>query len=92
MTVYELLRKYDHIIDTDLDEATNMLYDGELDWAMSIAIKTSAQIELMSDVIDCISKEYARKEWHKRFEWLNLCCEELYEQLQEEMEKQRNEE
>ena len=75
-----------------MDEATNMLYDGEFDWAMSIAIKASAQIELMSDVIDCISKEYARKEWHKRFEWLNSYYEELYEQLIEEMDKQRNEE
>lgn len=92
MTVFELLRKYEHIIETDLDEATNLLYDGELDYAMSIAIEASAQIKLMNDVIDCISKKYARKEWHKRFDWLNLSYEELYEQLIEEMNKQRNEE
>lgn len=92
MTVYELLRKYYYIIETDLDEATNLLYDGELDYAMSIAIETSAQIKLMNDVIDCISNEYARKEWHKRFDWLNLSYEELYEQLIEEMKRQRNEE
>lgn len=92
MTVYELLRKYDHIIDTNLDEAQNMLYDGELDWVAPILIHANAQIELMLDVIECITNEHGRNGWKRRFNFLREYYKEVNEELEEEMKKQRNEE
>lgn len=89
MTVYELLRKYDHIIETDLNEAQNMLYDGvELDWVTLITVSAYAQIELMFDVIDCISNECAKNEWKKRFNFLREYYEEVNEELIEELKKE----
>ncbi|MCB8640020.1 MULTISPECIES: hypothetical protein [unclassified Holdemanella] len=92
MSVYELLRKYHHMIDTNLNEAQNLLYDGELDWVAPIIIEARGQIELMLDVIDCITNEHAKKAWKKDFNFLREYYKELNEEFEEEKVKQRNEE
>lgn len=44
MTVYELLRKYYGIIDTNLCEAQALLFDGKLDLVAPIIFRANAQI------------------------------------------------
>lgn len=89
MTVYELLRKYYDIIDTNLCEAQALLFDGKLDLVAPKIFRANAQIELMFDVTDCISDEDAKHEWKDDYLELSEYYQVIKEELKEKMKEMR---